>query len=225
MHKFYALSLGACLLAGCSQFTTSKEESSALEAAATAQGDAYVSCVTQNGLSYTGQGSGEISTVMQVATAACQPALDSFKSAQDAFLRTRVMMPDKAIAESVDALNERAKSEIAQQLVNQPAAPASAANAVAATTATAAAATLAATPVNSAPATTNWTAEQGIYLDCMEEQAKKYSGLNESATVVADVAQSRCRSYQGGSNAALEQEGRALVMGLIMDAKLAKPGT
>jgi hypothetical protein len=223
MHKFYALSLGACLLAGCSQFTTSNEESASLEAAATAQGDAYVSCVTQNGLSYTGQSSGEISTVMQVATAACQPALDSFKSAQDAFLSTQIMMTDKALAESVEALNERAKSEIAQQLVNKTVAPAlapAAATAVAASTATAAAA-----PVNSAPSTTVWTAEQRIYLDCMEEQAKKYSGLNESATVVADVAQSRCRSYQGGASAALEQEGRARVMGLIMDAKLTKPGT
>ena len=59
----------------------------------------------------------------------------------------------------------------------------------------------------------------------MEEQARKYSSLNESATVVADVAQSRCKSYLGGANTALEQEGRALVMGLVMDAKLSKPGS
>jgi len=222
MHKFYALSLSACLLAGCSQFTTSKEESAALEAAATARGDAYVSCVTQNGLSYSGQSSGEISTVMQVATAACQPTLDSFKSAQDAYLQTQVMMTDKALAKSVDALNERARSDIAEQLVNKPAAAATAVALPPTATATTPAS---AAPVTSVPAATGWTTEQRIYLDCMEEQAKKYSGLNESASVVADVAQSRCRSYQGGANPALEQEGRALVMGLVMDAKLTKPGS
>jgi hypothetical protein len=219
MYKFYALSLSACLLAGCSQFTTSKEESAALEAAATERGDAYVNCVTQKGLSYTGQGSSEISTVMQVATAACQPALDSFKSAQDAFLKTQVMLTDKALAASVDALNERARTDIAGQLVSKPAASSvapAAATAVIAPTAPA---------VNSAPPASGWTAEQRVYLDCMKDQAKKYGSLNESATAIADVAQNRCKSYLGGTNAALEQEGRALAMGVAMDAKLSKPGS
>ena len=222
MHKLYALSLGACLLAGCSQFTTSQEESAALEAAATAKGDAYVSCVTQNGLSYTGQSSGEISTVMQVATAACQPALDSYKSAQDAFLKTKVMLTNKPIAESVEGLNERARAEIARQLVNKPASPALTPAVAAAAAAPAATAAAASSP---AAAATDGNVQQRIYLDCMEEQARKYSSLNESATVVADVAQSRCKSYLGGANTALEQEGRALVMGLVMDAKLTKPGS
>jgi len=190
-----------------------------LEAAATERGDAYVNCVTQKGLSYTGQGSSEISTVMQVATAACQPALDSFKSAQDAFLKTQVMLTDKALAASVDALNERARTDIAGQLVTKPAASSvapAAATAVIAPTAPA---------VNSAPPASGWTAEQRIYLDCMKDQAKKYGSLNESATAIADVAQSRCKSYLGGTNAALEQEGRALAMGVAMDAKLSKPGS
>jgi hypothetical protein len=219
MHKFFVLSLGACLLAGCSQFTTSKEESAALEAAAAARGDAYVNCVTQKGLSYTGQSSGEISTVMQVATAACQPALDSFKSAQEALLKTRIILTDKALAASVDALNERARTDIAGQLVNKPGAPSAAP--VAATAVTAPTAAVA----NSAPPATGWTAEQRIYLDCMKDQAKKYGSLNESAAAIADVAQSRCKSYLGTANAALEQEGRALAMGVVMDAKLlTKPG-
>jgi hypothetical protein len=130
------------------------------------------------------------------------------------------MLTDKALADSIEALNERAKTEIALQLVNKPAQP----GLPAAATVAAATAPAPGIPAGNTAATTGWTPQDRIYLDCMEEQAKKYSGLNESATVVADVAQSRCRSYQGGSNAALEQEGRALAMGLIMDAKLAKPG-
>lgn len=223
MHKVFVLSLGACLLAGCSQFTTSKEESAALEAAATARGDAYVDCVTQNGVSYTGQSSNEIGTVMQVATAACQPALDSFKSAQEAFLKTQIMLTDKALAASVDTLNERARLAIAEQMVNKPAV-AGAAPAAATAVATAVA-PAAAAAISSAPPATGWTAEQRIYLDCMKDQGKKYGSLNESATAIADVAQSRCKSYLGEANTALEQEGRALVMGLVMDAKLAKPGS
>jgi hypothetical protein len=55
----------------------------------------------------------------------------------------------------------------------------------------------------------------------MEDQANKYAGLNESAVVIADVAQSRCKSYMTGPGAAaLEQEGRTLVMGTVFDAKL-----
>ena len=115
MHKIYALFIATCLLAGCSQFSTSKQESAALEAAATAQADAYVGCVTQNGLSYTGQSSGEISTVMQVATTACQPALDSYRSAQDEYLKTQIMLTDKALTESIEALNQNGNSPATAQ--------------------------------------------------------------------------------------------------------------
>jgi hypothetical protein len=55
----------------------------------------------------------------------------------------------------------------------------------------------------------------------MEEQAHKYAGLNESASVIADVAQGRCKSYMAGPGSSeLEQEGRAMVMGIVLDAKL-----
>ena len=226
MRNFYGIVLVAGLVAGCSQFTTSKQEAAALQAAATAEGDAYVSCVTQNALSYTGQSSTEIGALMLVATTACQPALENFRNKQDAYLKTQIMMTDKALAESVDALNERAKSDIAAQLVNRTAPPAASGNAaaMAAPAAAIGAVAVAPAPAQAAPPANGWNTQQRIYLDCMAEQAKKYSGLNESATVVADVAQSRCRSYEAGSDAALEQEGRALVMGVILDAKLAKPG-
>lgn len=235
MHKFYALITVACLLAGCSQFTTSKQEQGALAATAAAQGDAYVDCVTRNALSYTGQNSGEIGTVMTVASAACQSALASYTAAQDAYLQTQVMLTDKALDDSIAALNDRAKEDIAQQLVNRPASAGAAAAAASATVVPAATpAPAAPVPVSTvtgtqpatqvaAPAAAGWTPEQRIYLDCMTEQGRKYSGVNESATVVADVAQSRCRNYLREGNAALEQEGLALVMGEILDAKLDKP--
>ena len=70
-------------------------------------------------------------------------------------------------------------------------------------------------------AATSWSPEQRVYLDCMDEQADKYSRLNESAENIADVAASKCRSYLTTERrAALEEEGKVRVMGRVMDSRL-----
>jgi hypothetical protein len=132
------------------------------------------------------------------------------------------MVTEKPLNQSVGALNDRAVIEVGEALLaaadNQPA--------VVAPIAVGAAAAATASPSSVAvPSADGWNAEQRVYLDCMEDQGRKYSGLNESTTVIADVAQSRCKSYMAGpGSAALEQEGRTLVMGMVLDAKLQGPG-
>ena len=68
-----------------------------------------------------------------------------------------------------------------------------------------------------------WTAEQRIYIDCMEDQGRKYASLEETAATIAEVAHSRCDDYMGGPNPALEKEGRTAVMGAVFDARLPAP--
>ena len=134
-------------------------------------------------------------------------------------------MTKKPLQASLDALNDSAEKELARNLANRSqgaavTAPAGSAAAQAGAGAGAAAAGKAVKPVPAQPAG-GWTADQRVYLDCMEDQARKYAGVDESASDIADVAISRCRDYlgSGGGTAALQQEGRMLVMGAVLDAK------
>jgi hypothetical protein len=57
----------------------------------------------------------------------------------------------------------------------------------------------------------------------MQDAAVKYAELDEGAAAIAEVAHSRCSSYMDSANAALQQEGRAVAMGAVMDARLKGP--
>jgi hypothetical protein len=205
------------ILTACGQLTSNQQERAGLQATSTAKGDSYVECIRQKALDYTSQNSSDVTMIVQLASAACQSELDAYRSAEKAYLETQVMMTDKPLEASVAALNKRASTEVGQIMLTRPAAPAAAA-----ATATAAVAAPAATRQLAAPAE-GWNAQQRIYLDCMEAQAGKYAGLNESAAVIADVAQSKCKSYIGAANPALEQEGRSQAMAAVLDARLAAP--
>jgi hypothetical protein len=218
------LVLSLLVLMGCSQFTTSAQEESALQSSAESLGDAYVECVKTNGISNAQQASIDAATAVTMAQNTCRPALESYKEAQNKYLSSQAMMTKKPLEEAVDALNARAVDEVGTGLL--AAAPATAPVAGTATPAAAAAVGSAAAVTATQPAarpSTGWTAEQRIYLDCMEDSAVKYAGLNESAAAIAEVAHSRCSSYMDSANAALQQEGRAVAMGAVMDARLKGP--
>jgi hypothetical protein len=59
----------------------------------------------------------------------------------------------------------------------------------------------------------------------MGAEGQRYAGVNEPAQVVAEVAQSRCAALltDPASAAALEKQGRALVMGMVLDRKVSGP--
>ena len=224
MKKLIVILVGIFLLASCSQLTTNKSELATLKSTADNFADAYVGCVVNSATSNASKNAIDVATAVKLAGGYCQTELDQFKKSQEEYLGSQFMMTTKPLAESVDALNDRATTEVGEALLaaadDQPsiAAPVVAGSAAAAVAASPSSA-------SAAPATNGWTADQRVYLDCMEDQARKYSGLNESTTVIADVAQSRCKSYMAGpGSAALEQEGRTLVMGMVLDAKLQGPG-
>ncbi|NOR20294.1 MAG: hypothetical protein GQ538_09440 [Xanthomonadales bacterium] len=224
MKKLTVIVASMLLVASCSQLKTNKSELATLKTTADNFADAYVGCVVNVSLKNTSKNAIDVATAVQLAGAVCQTELDQFSGSQEEYLSAQFMLTEKPLQESVDTLNERATTEVGEALLaaadNQPAvaAPVVVGSAAAATPSSAA--------IPSAAAPTNgWNAEQRIYLDCMEDQGRKYSGLNESTTVIADVAQSRCKSYMAGpGSAALEQEGRTLVMGMVLDAKLQGPG-
>ena len=222
MNKLTAVLTLMLFVTSCAQITTSKSELAGLKNTADNVADEYVGCVVKNTLSNASQNVVDVAALAQMAASQCQSELASYESAQTEYLAAQVMLTKKPLQESVDALNKRATLESTEALVaaaeNQPAgsAPSMAAAPVAVA---GAAATAAASAPAAAPG--EWNAGQRVYLDCMEDQANKYAGLNESAVVIADVAQSRCKSYMTGPGAAaLEQEGRTLVMGTVFDAKL-----
>jgi hypothetical protein len=211
-----------CMLsiAACSQMTTNKSELAALQTTADNSGDVYVDCVVKNSLSNTSKNAIDVATAVQLAGDVCQAELNQFKGDQEEYLGAQVMLTKKPLQESVTALDERATTEVGEALL----AAADSAPAMAAPLAAGTAATVT-TGAAAAPPASGWNAEQRVYLDCMEDQARKYAGLDETASVIADVAQSRCKAYMPGAGmAALEQEGRTLVMGTVLDAKLAGPG-
>ncbi len=220
MKKLTVILACMLLVASCSQLTTNKSELTALKTTADNFADVYVGCVVKVSLRNTSKNAIDVATAVQLAGTDCQTELDQFTSSQQEYLSSQFMLTEKPLQESVEVLNERATTEVGEALLaaadDQPA--------IAVPVAAGATAAATASPASAAPLN-GWNAAQRIYLDCMEDQARKYSGLNESATVIADVAQNRCKSYMAGPGlAALEQEGRAMVMGIVLDAKLQGPG-
>lgn len=203
MKKFLTL-VGMLCAASCSQITTNKDELSALEATADQLGDDYVTCVVSQSMDKMSATALDVTTAIKLAGDACKGDLAQFEQTQKEYLSAQYIMTAKPLQASIDALNERATIKVGEAVMSS-----------------AAIATVAAPP---AGAVGQMSSERQAYLDCMQAQADKYAGLDESAPVIADVAQDRCKSYLAGPEAAaLEQEGRAMVMGVVLDAKLAGP--
>ena len=211
MKKLATILVIMMSVTSCSQMTTNADERSALEATANSLGDIYVTCVVNYSLDNSSTNAIDVASVVTLAGRACETDLAQFKNAQEDYLSTQVMMTDKPLQASVDALNERATAEVGEALLSSAKTqPAAALTAVA---------VAAAPPATGDPE--GWSSEQQAYLNCMDKQAHKYAALDESAPVIADVAQDRCKSYMTGPGvAALEQEGRATAMGIVLDAKL-----
>jgi hypothetical protein len=204
------MSFAIFTLAACSQLTTNKDELAALQLAAEQRADGYVECIKSNSLANVAKNTIDVATAVKLAKDDCGAELAAFETAQEKYLGAQMMMTDKPLAAALDAVDERAEKEVGAALL---------ATGTAAVAAAPAAAGNPAAPAEAAPA--SWSAQQRVYLDCMEDQANKYAGLNESASVIADVAHSRCKTHAvAPGTAALTEEGRALVMGAVMDARL-----
>lgn len=199
-------------LSACSQLTTSKKELAALQAKADGIAETYVECVKTSAQEL--YGTTDTAFLVDAARKACASEMDAYKTAMSDYYGAQYMIYDEPLERSVSAVEERAETEATALFVGKSA-PVAAASATP---------TLATPPEVPSDAPATWTAEQRIYLDCMEDQGLRYAGLQEPATSIADVAASRCRSYlTEADRVALEQEGRAVVMGTVMDQRLQTP--
>jgi len=212
MRKFF-LFAGTLLLSACAQFQTNDSERSQLNVAADQQATAYLDCIKRESLLYQDVGN-DAAFVYTAVEQRCAADMDAFKSAKKAFLSSTMMMTDQSLQAAVEDLNRRARAAVAEQMVagngGRAAAPAA--------RSTAAAAVVTPRP---AAAAGSWNDDQRVYLDCMLEQARLYSALQESAETIAEVAQNKCRTYLGGPDAAgLAQEGRARVLSAVFDARV-----
>ncbi|MSR10116.1 MAG: hypothetical protein EXR82_11470 [Gammaproteobacteria bacterium] len=206
-------------LSGCAQFTTNAIDKATLKTVASKAGDDYVSCVVDAAGRY--QQTGEsASLIAEVAKKACTASRSEFITAENAWLKSEFMSTEPILQKDLAALDQRAELEVQQQQVQalerKVAAPPVAAAAIA---------PVASASVASVPAATSAPAAGSAYLKCMTAEGQRYAGVNEPATVVAEVAQSRCASLLTDpvSAAPLEQQGRALVMGLVLDRKVSAP--
>jgi hypothetical protein len=214
MNKALGPMMGVIMLAGCAQFTTSEQELVTLQQTADSAAEAYISCIKTEATNYSASDT-ELSYVVDAAGRKCKAELEKYEAAQAEFLSSQYMMIDKKMQESTAELNQRAADEVTEvMLIRQPqtasSQPATSVNSGAAATA----------GITAAAPAAGWTAEQRVYLDCMEDQGRKFARLDESSTSIAQVAQSRCSNYLSSPNAALEQEGRNRVMGIVFDTKL-----
>jgi hypothetical protein len=197
----WCLVVVAVALSGCAQFTTSKTERAGLEAAAAQAGEAYVNCMVEASQRY--QQSGESAAVIaDVSRKACASARSAYEEADTTYLESKFMRTEPVVTRDLAALDERATALISEQVLERKAAAPTAAVAMSAA---------AIVPPNG----------KG-YLDCMRAQGKRYAGVNEPAEVVAEVAHSRCAATltDPAAEAALERQGRALVMGMVLDRKV-----
>ncbi len=194
------------VLSGCAQLTTNERERAELEAAAKKTGDAYVECIVQASERYaqTGESSG---VIIEVSKKACGEARSAFAAADTPYVNSKYMVTEPVVAKDLAALDERATKLVEERVLERKAA-APAAAAIATPAAMAAAATAA--------------GDGKRYLDCMRAQGERYASVKEPAEVVAEVAHSRCASAltDPATSAQLEREGRALVMGLVLDRKV-----
>ncbi len=189
------------LITGCSQLTTSAEEREGMREVADSRGDAYVQCIVQTASGLNGQTAKDAPALVRAAEQPCADTRAAFEAAQTSWLKSQYMLTAKPLDESVAALQARAETELVRAM--------SAGGATAA----------AAAGVVPQAAVVDVRAE---YFNCLDEQAARYAALDEPATAIADVAQNRCAAT-GAVSAELQAEGRARVLGNVMDARLAAP--
>lgn len=195
----------AVALSGCGQLSTSSTERAGLEAAAVKAGQTYVDCVVGASGHYqqTGEDAGMI---VEVSKKACSATRSAYVDADTTFLKSKYLRPEPMVAKDVAALDERATGLVEQQVLERKAASPPAATPVAM-----------AAPASAQP-------DGNKYLDCMRAQGQRYASVNEPAEVVAEVAHSRCSTAltDPASAAQLERQGRALVMGMVLDRKVSQ---
>lgn len=205
-----ALVLNVALsLAGCAQFTTSRTERDGLQSVADAAGTAYLDCLNEQASRYLGTNE-DARAIVTIARKNCAGERDAAARAQSALQDTNYILAGSQVEASLKALDDKGEAAITEQVLNRKAAtPAMAAAVPAAST---------------VPAANGGSAE---YLACMQSQGERWATVQEPATVIADTAHNRCASRLAGSAsaAATEQQGRALVMGLVLDRKAQAPGT
>lgn len=208
---FLAATIAITGVTGCVQFTTNDAELAELQLAAENQAEGYINCVqAEAAVIYSTTDPGFI---RDAVSSRCEDERQAFIAAEKKSLGAQYMLTDKPLKVSVEQLDDRARIELAETLLARPATPANPAS-VRPATAPVVAATASSKPIA-------WNEQQRIYLDCMEDQADKYSSLSESAEAISDVAVLKCRDYLGAQSVvALEREGRAVVMGRVMDNRL-----
>ncbi|WKZ11570.1 MAG: hypothetical protein QY320_10810 [Gammaproteobacteria bacterium] len=202
------------VLSGCAQFTTNRTERAALEAAASEAGDAYVDCIVEAAQRY--HQSGEAASVIaDVARDACTAARSAFEQADTTYVKSKYMRTVPVVTQDLAALEARARTLVEKQVLERKA------GAPAASVAIPAAAPLAPAATVARPAAAPLAPDGQEYLDCMRAQGERYAAVDEPAEVVAEVAHSRCATALAdpASAVALERQGRALVMGMVLDRK------
>jgi len=203
MVRVFCVVGAVLLLSGCAQFTANATDKAALKAVAGKAGDDYVNCVVNAAGRY--QQTGEsASLIAEVAKKACTASRTEFVDAENAWLKAEFMSTEPILQKDLAALDQRAMLEVQQiqasALEQKVASPA-----------------VAVTPAIA-------TADGSAYLKCMSAEGQRYAGVNEPAEVVAEVAQSRCANLlTDPASAQLEKQGRALVMGMVLDRKVSRP--
>ncbi|MEO7386770.1 MAG: hypothetical protein ABIX37_07545 [Gammaproteobacteria bacterium] len=207
----YALSLS--LLAGCAQLTTSSSDRASLKAAADAAGQAYLDCLGQSAGRYVGT-TEDVRAIRTLAQKNCADTRATASRAQAKLQDTSYIMSAPQVEAALKALDDQGEAAITDQVLNRrAAAPAVAVGAV----------VPAAVPA--AERATPMRAGGDDYLACMRSQGERWAATQEPATVIADAAHNRCASSLAGSSSAatIEQQGRALVLGLVLDRKSPPP--
>ena len=210
-------------IAGCAQFTTNRTDRADLEAIAGKAGDDYVTCVVNAADRY--EQTGEATAlIIEVAKKACTASREAFVNAENASLKTQFMRTEPILQTELAALDQRATQQVQQAqeraLELKVASPSVAAAVIAPV------ASLPATSVPTTRATAAAVPSDGnAYLKCMSAEGQRYAGVNEPAEVIAEVAQSRCSALltDAASAAQLAKQGRALVMGMVLDRKVSGP--
>lgn len=180
-------------LTGCSQFTTNDAEQDELLQQASQSADEYVSCIVTTAMGYGSRDAEEVPVLTRTAAADCDSQRQRYRDAQKTYLETRMMVTGSSVDTAEAELNQRAETEVARAMLEQPAAPPAAA-----------------------------AADSQAYVDCMVEQAQRYASQPESAADIATVAHEQCRGQLTGAAQAEEAEaqGRARAMQAVMDARL-----
>ena len=208
-----ALAVLVAGLSGCAQFSTNEQELADLQQNADQKAEDYINCVKVEAAEI--YSTTDPGFIRDAVSSRCEDERQAYIAAEKQSLSAQYMMVEKPLKASVEALDDRARIELAETLLARPGTPAN----QAARTVSPAPAAVIAPAAGTKPIA--WNEQQRIYLDCMEDQADKYSSLNESAEAISDVAVLKCRDYLGTQSVvALEREGRAIVMGRVMDNRL-----